>query len=180
MGTGGDAPAHRAHPSPQPALHYMPLYQQVHPVSLAALWLLSFLSLISVGARPGAATFDITPRPQNWEGLSEAEMAMCLPIKSDSLFVFTRGMWKFPGQGWNWSCSCSLRQPQSHGNIGSQPHLQSMQQLAATTRLLTHSARPGIEPTSSRRQHWVPNWLGHNRNSSNLILLWVTWASVSL
>ena len=35
---------------------------------------------------------------------------------------------------------------------------------------LTHWARPGTEPASSCRQHWVLNPLSHNRNSINSFL----------
>ena len=35
----------------------------------------------------------------------------------------------------------------------------------SNTRSLNHWARPGIEPVSSRRQHWVLNPLNHYKNS---------------
>ena len=46
-----------------------------------------------------------------------------------SFYGHTRGIWKFPGQGLNCSCSCGLHH--SHINAGSKPHLQPMLQLLA-------------------------------------------------
>ena len=78
-------------------------------------------------------------------------------------------MWRFPGLGWNWSCSCRptsqlriqvtpVTYTTAHGHIGS----------------LTHWARPGIEPESSwilvrfryhRATTGTPraSWMGDNK-----------------
>ena len=81
-------------------------------------------------------------------------------------FVFffyshTCGIWKFLGQGSNWSCSWGLWQ-----NVG---NIRSATSVAAciNARTITHWPRPGIEPTSSQKQHWVLNLLSHSGNSSN-------------
>ena len=58
-------------------------------------------------------------------------------------FGHTLGIWKFPGQGSNPSCSCD--------NTGS----------------LTHSFGPGIEPVLPQRQGWILSPLNHNGNSKN-------------
>ena len=60
------------------------------------------------------------------------------------------GIWKFPGQGLNWSCSCQpIPQTQQH-------QIQTMSATSTTahgnTRSLTHRMRPGIKPASS----WTP------------------------
>ena len=39
------------------------------------------------------------------------------------------GIWKFLGQEWKWSCSCSPHR--SHSNVGSEPHLGLTLQLLA-------------------------------------------------
>ena len=59
----------------------------------------------------------------------------------------TCGMWRFPGQGWNWSCSHWLTpQPQQH-------RIQAMSVTYTTAHSnassLTYWARPGIKPASS-------------------------------
>ena len=68
----------------------------------------------------------------------------------------TCGIQKSPGQGSNQSCSCDLHH--SHGNIGSEPNMLSY------AGSVIHQARPGIEPTSSQRQHGVLSQLSHNGN----------------
>ena len=85
------------------------------------------------------------------------------------LFSFqghTCGMWRFPDQGLNQSCSCRpMPQPQqrriqgasvtyaaAHGNAGS----------------LTHRVRSGIETTSSQTLCQVLNPLSHSGNSQTL------------
>ena len=82
------------------------------------------------------------------------------------LFIFYRctyGIWKFLGQGSNQSCSC-LPTSQSRQN---RIQATSVTYIAAygNAGSLTHWTRPGIEPTSSQRQHWVLNLLSHNGNS---------------
>ena len=62
-------------------------------------------------------------------------------------FSHAHGIWKFPGQGSNLSCSCHLRH--SHN----------------TTRSLTHSAGPGIEQGPWQRQCQILSLLRHSRNS---------------
>ena len=79
---GGDAP-----PTAPACRHgQLSAAARAMPFPPSAPWLSSFLRLVSAGACPGTANFDVTPRPQCWEGPSEAEMATCLPIKSDSCF----------------------------------------------------------------------------------------------
>ena len=73
-----------------------------------------------------------------------------------SFYGHIHDIWKFLGQGSNWSCSCVLCH--SHSNTRSEPHLWP------TPGYLTHWARPEIKPTSSQRQLWVLNPLKHNRN----------------
>ena len=55
----------------------------------------------------------------------------------------------------------------SHSNLGSEPHLWPLPQLAAGS--LTHWVRSGIEPASSWTLCQVLNLLSHNGNSSTSI-----------
>ena len=84
-------------------------------------------------------------------------MLMCNPLSSSTdrlcdLFLFfslgyTCGIWKFPGQGLNLSCSCHLRH--SCGNAGS----------------LSHCAGPEIEPEPQQQPQplQILNPLCHSR-----------------
>ena len=63
------------------------------------------------------------------------------------------------------AAAASLRHSHGNGNAGSQPHLRPMMQLVTMLDPLTHCMRPGIEPTSSQRQHQVLNPLSRNGNS---------------
>ena len=82
-------------------------------------------------------------------------------------FSFFTAVWVAYGssqaRGWIGTAAPSLRH--SHGNTGSKLHRLPMAQLVAMPRSLTHSMRPGIEPTSSQGQHQVLNMLSPNRNS---------------
>ena len=71
-------------------------------------------------------------------------------------------IWKFPVQGLNWSCSCSLCH--SHGNTGFEPH-PTYVAAWGNARSLIHWARPGIKPASSQKQRQVLNLLSHRGNS---------------
>ena len=102
-------------------------------------------------------------------------MTLPLSITASSINVLTFspfyshtcGIWRLPGQGSNRSCSC-LPTPQTQ-----QRRIQatSVTYMAACGNdgSLTHRARPGIEPASSRRQHQVLHPLSHNGNSNLLI-----------
>ena len=75
----------------------------------------------------------------------------------------TCSIWKFPGQGSNWSCS---------GQPMPQPQQCQIQATSATyasfcsnARSLTHWTRSGIEPTSSQRRHQILHLLSPNGNS---------------
>ena len=66
-------------------------------------------------------------------------------------FVFVRatyGIWKFPGEESNQSCSCWPTH-HSYSQTRSQPYLWPTPQLVGTSDPLTHWARPGIRPSSS-------------------------------
>ena len=96
--------------------------------------------------------------------LAAGQSGECTPRFSFSFYSHTCGMWKFPGQGSHWSCSCrptpqpqqrcitatSVTSPAACGNTGS----------------LTHWVKPGIEPASSWILCWVLNALSYNGNSS--------------
>ena len=82
-------------------------------------------------------------------------LSVCLSVYlSIYLFIYLLsflglhpGVWKFPGQGSNWSCSCwPVPQPQQH-------QIRAASAAYATAhgnaRSLTHWARPGIVPASS-------------------------------
>ena len=57
------------------------------------------------------------------------------------------GIWKFPGEGLNWSCSCwPTPEPQQHGI---QAPSATYTTAPVNARSLTHRARSGIKPTSS-------------------------------
>ena len=99
---------------------------------LKIVWLPVWSSMSSLKTRPGIGFF--------WGFLF-----VCLFVLSFQ--GRTCSIWRFPGQGSNWSCSCcSTPKPQQC-------------QIRATTltyttahgnaRSLTHWARPGIEPVSS-------------------------------
>ena len=62
-----------------------------------------------------------------------------------SFYGCTYGIWKFPGQGLNQSCNCSL----CLSNTGSELPLQPTPKACSNAGSLTHWSRPGIEPTSS-------------------------------
>ena len=62
-------------------------------------------------------------------------------------FSCTHGIWKFPGQGLNWSCSCQpIPQPKQHGIWDTSVTYTTAHGDAES---LTHWMRPGIEPISS-------------------------------
>ena len=71
-----------------------------------------------------------------------------------SFYGHTCSIWKSLGQGLNWSYSWDLQQPRQH-----QIWAVSVTHTVASsnTGSLTHWARPGIEPSSSYRQHQVLN-----------------------
>ena len=85
------------------------------------------------------------------------------------LYGCTCSIWRFPGWGSNWSCSCrptphpqqdqiwatSVTCAAAYGNTGS----------------LTHWVRPGIEPESSETLCQVLNVLSHSGNSCILFYL---------
>ena len=73
------------------------------------------------------------------------------------------GIWKFLGQGLNWSCSCGLY----HSNTRSEPHLWPVLQLCGNAGCLTHWARPGVKPTPSQRQCQILS-LSHWSHKGNL------------
>ena len=75
----------------------------------------------------------------------------------------TYGIWKFPGQGSNWSCSCWPTPQPRQCQIQATPSTYATAYGNAGS--LTLWARPRIEPASSERQEW---W-GHNRNCILLI-----------
>ena len=80
-----------------------------------------------------------------------------------SFYCHTCGIWKFPGQASNQSCSCQpMSQPQQH-------QIQATSATYATacdnTGSLTHSVRPEIKPSSSLTPCWVLNPLSHEGNS---------------
>ena len=81
-----------------------------------------------------------------------------------SFYGHTCGIWMFLGQGSNRSCSCGLcPQPQQHWVWAISVNYTAA---CSNAESLTHWMRPGIEPASSWRQHWVFNPLSHSRNSS--------------
>ena len=81
----------------------------------------------------------------------------CLVFLTSVFFLFffffgcTHGIWKFPDQGLNPSCSCNAHH--SCGNAQS----------------LTHCARPEIKPALLQRKHQILNPLCHSGNSPNII-----------
>ena len=88
----------------------------------------------------------------HWELLHwEAYLFVCLCIFLVFFFSFfygcTIGIWKFPGQGVNLSCSCwPTPQPQKCGIPAMSVTYTTAHSNAG---FLTHWARPGIKPTSS-------------------------------
>ena len=76
-----------------------------------------------------------------------------------TLILFFNGctcdIWKFPGQGSNWSCSCRpAPQPQQHWIRAAYV---SYTAACGNSESLTHWVRPGIKPTSSQGQYQVFN-----------------------
>ena len=69
-----------------------------------------------------------------------------------------------PGLGSNWSHSWELRH--SHQQHRIQSTSATCAVACSNTGYLTHWARPGITPASSRRQHWVLNPLSLSENFS--------------
>ena len=94
---------------------------------------------------------------------SMREKKQCQTLNLLSFFWPACGIWKFPGEGSNQSCSWGLCH--SHGNTRSKMHLWPTLQLPANPWSLTHWLRPGMEPESSWTLSWVLNALSHNGNS---------------
>ena len=68
-----------------------------------------------------------------------------------------------PELGLNWRCSCEpTPQPHQHWIWAASVTYPAA---CSNTGTLTHWVRPGIEPASLQRQHWVLNLLSHNWNS---------------
>ena len=78
----------------------------------------------------------------------------------------TCSIWKLPGEGVNWSCSCRLCH--SNGNTGSN-HICNLCH-SLRSRFLTHWERSWIKLVSSQILCWVLNPLSHNWNSLMVIL----------
>ena len=84
----------------------------------------------------------------------------------------TWGIWKFPGQGSDWSCSFQpTPQPQ---HLGIQDASVIHTTAYAKDESLTLWARPGIKPASSQTTSQVLNLLSHSGNSQILtdVIIW--------
>ena len=85
---------------------------------------------------------------------------------------------EIPELGLNWRCSCEpTPQPHQHWIWAASVTYPAA---CSNTGTLTHWVRPGIEPASLQRQHWVLNLLSHNWNSFLThfligFLYWVLW-----
>ena len=88
-----------------------------------------------------------------------------------NLFLFyhcTCGMWKFPGQGLNQSCSCQpIPPPQQHGIWTTSATYTTAHGNAGS---LTPWVRPGMEPASSPTLCQALNPLSHKGNSNMYII----------
>ena len=80
-------------------------------------------------------------------------------------YCCNHGIWKFWGQGSNWSCSCwPTPQPQQPGiRAGSETYTTAH----GSAKSLTHWARPGSEPIFSRTLCQFLNLQSHSGNSSS-------------
>ena len=93
---------------------------------------------------------------------------LCLQTSFHFFFFFflnchTCGIWNFPGEGLNRSCSCWLQpQPRQHWIRAASVTYTAACSSAGS---LTHWVRSGIKPTSSWTLCRILNPLSHSRNS---------------
>ena len=94
--------------------------------------------------------------------ISRGKMLKVVGTGNKRVFVFfsfyshIQGIWKFPGQGLNWSCTYRLTsQLQKHW-------IQAA--TCSNDRSLTHWSRPGIKPSSSWTLCWVLTPRSHDEN----------------